>query len=80
MADKRYIVDDFEHCLGHAIEEAGEFLAAAGKTLRWGWRSCNPELAPADQEPNLAWMIREMRDLSDALARLQKVIDDGRLP
>ena len=80
MTDPRYIVDDFDHCLGHAIEEAGEFLTAAGKTLRWGWISSNPELSPEKQESNLTWMRREMADLRDALARLQKVIDEDRLP
>ena len=80
MADPKYLVDDFDHCLGHAVEEAGEFLAAAGKTLRWGWSSVNPELPEHEQESNLLWLKREMDDLRGALDRLQKVFDEDRLP
>ena len=77
---QQYIVDDFDHCLAHVIEECGELLAAAGKTLRWGWSSTNPELPQAERESNLVWLKREMGDLRGALDRLQKVIDEDRLP
>ncbi len=32
-----------EQRLGYLVEECGEVLAAAGKTLRWGQDSNNPE-------------------------------------
>ena len=76
----KYIVDDFDHCLGHLIEECGEVLAAAGKTLRWGWASSNPELPIADRESNAVWLQREMKDLRDAIDRMQKIFDEDRLP
>ena len=68
--DKRYLRPGFDFALAHAIEEAGEFLAAAGKTLRWGRQSVNPELPPEQQETNGDWLHREMSDLQGALARL----------
>ena len=62
--------------VGKAIEEAGEFLAAVGKTLRWGWDSVNPELPRADQETNANWVKREMKDLRDALDNLEREMDN----
>ena len=80
MADPRFIRYDYDGSLGHAIEEAGEFLAAAGKTLRWGLTSVNPDLPSHAQETNAVWLQREMKDLREALDRLQKCFDEGRLP
>jgi hypothetical protein len=80
MSDNKYIVQDYDHCLGHLIEECGEVLAAAGKTLRWGWASTNPELPPEEQESNIVWLQREMADLKAAIERMQKICDDGELP
>jgi hypothetical protein len=80
MSNPQYIRDDYFGCMGHAIEEAGEFLAAAGKTLRWGLDSSNPELPLEEQETNADWLLREMRDLCEALDRLKKCFDEGRLP
>jgi hypothetical protein len=67
-----YLRPGFEFALAHAIEEAGEFLAAVGKTKRWGRLSVNPELPPAEQETNEAWMVREIADLRGALDRLER--------
>lgn len=53
--------------LGYLIEECGEVLAAAGKTLRCGPESCNPELPPAQQETNRDWLLRELEDLERAI-------------
>lgn len=64
-----------EQHYGYAIEEAGEFLHAAGKTLRWGEFSTNPELPAAKRVTNLAWLRDEMRDLRGALDRLEKFLD-----
>ena len=35
--------------MGYLVEECGEVLAAAGKSLRWGLDSCNPELPEAER-------------------------------
>jgi hypothetical protein len=58
--------------MGKAIEEAGEFLAAIGKTQRWGWASVNPELPREQQETNEAWVRREIADLRGALDNLER--------
>lgn len=65
-----------EQFYGYAIEEAGEFLHAAGKTLRWGENSTNPELPKSQRVTNIAWLRAEMRDLRGALDRLEAHLDD----
>lgn len=60
--------------LGHVVEECGELSAAAGKTIRWGLDSWNPELPPEQRETNRDWLLREMRDLRRAMDRLEKSI------
>lgn len=62
----------FEQRLGHLIEECGEILAAAGKTLRFGMLSTNPELPPEQQETNISWLKRELQDLKLAIVRLEQ--------
>jgi hypothetical protein len=57
--------------LGRFIEECGEALAAAGKTVRFGWHSYNP-IAGASTERNESWLRREIVDLEVAIARLKK--------
>ena len=57
-------------CLAHAVEECGEFLAAAGKTQRWGALSYNPELPPEQREDNVRWLERELADVLEAMHRL----------
>ena len=69
-----YLFPGFDFALAHAVEEAGEFLAAAGKAQRFGPESVNPELPPADRETNLAWIKREAGDLRGALDRLDDAI------
>jgi hypothetical protein len=76
MSDKRFLQDGFEKRLAHAIEECGEFLAAAGKTQRWGPMSVNPLLGPTKQETNIAWLKRELTDVQEAMARLSATIND----
>jgi len=68
--DPVYLRPGFDFALAHAIEEAGEFLAAAGKTQRWGRDSVNPEIPVDERETNEDWLWREMSDLRGALARL----------
>lgn len=68
--DPKYLRPDFDFCLSHAIEECGEFLAAAGKLQRWGPFSVNPELPPERQVRNIDWLVMEMTDAIGALERL----------
>ena len=67
MTDQKYMRSGLNFAMGKAIEEAGEFLAAIGKTKRWGWQSYNPELPRAQRETNEQWVRRELADLRDAL-------------
>lgn len=74
MADPRFLQDGFDKQLAHAVEECGEFLAAAGKTQRWGRDSANPLLPPDQLETNEEWLWREMDDVLNALDRLRETI------
>ena len=67
-----------DQALAHAVEEAGEFCAAGGKTLRFGWDSVNPELPTHKQVLNRAWVLAELRDLRRAIDTLERFIVDGR--
>lgn len=75
MSDKRYIQKGMDKALSHAIEEAGEFLTAAGKLQRWGSHSNNPiyDEAPdgSRRECNAHWLWREAGDLLASLTRLR---------
>jgi hypothetical protein len=53
--------------LGYLVEESGEVLAAAGKSIRWGLDSFNPELPEEERESNRDWLLREIQDLKDAI-------------
>jgi hypothetical protein len=61
------------NALGKFIEECGEALAAAGKTVRFGWHSYNP-LSPK-RESNEDWLRREVTDLEEAIERLKNSRD-----
>ena len=60
--------------LAHLIEECGEVLAAAGKTLRWGLDSVNPELPQENQETNRDWLLRELLDLDIAITNVRAML------
>ncbi len=77
MTDQKYMRPGLDFAVGKATEEAGEFLAAIGKTMRWGWASVNPELPRAQQEPNASWVRREMADLRHALDNLAREMDEN---
>lgn len=77
MTDPKYMRTGLGFAQGKAIEEAGEFLAAMGKTQRWGWDSYNPELPPAERETNAAWVRREMADLREALDNLEREMNEN---
>ena len=69
MSNPKYV--NLGNPLGKFIEECGEALAAAGKTVRFGWESYNPELG-ASSESNENWLRREIADLEEAIARLRR--------
>ncbi len=69
--DEKYRPKTIEAEMGWVVEEAGEVLAAIGKTQRWGLDSANPELPPKDQEKNGDWIARELKDLKKAINMLQ---------
>jgi NTP pyrophosphatase (non-canonical NTP hydrolase) len=71
MSKPNYIRNDTHSILSHLVEECGEVLAAAGKSLRWGLESVNPELPPEQQETNRAWLFRELCDLEDVIQRIR---------
>ncbi len=60
--------------IAYLTEEAGEVLAAIGKSGRWGLDASNPDLPLARREMNGDWLLREMRDLEGALARLRPAL------
>lgn len=70
-----YVPKTREQFYGYLIEECGEVLAAAGKTLRWGEMSTNPELPPGQREPNVTWLCREMNDLENAIRLMRAHLD-----
>lgn len=80
MTDQRYMRSGIRFAMGKAVEEAGEFLAAMGKTMRWGWQSYNPELPEEKRESNADWVRREMADLLDALNNLENEMTRQRWP
>lgn len=70
MSDRRFLQEGFDKQLAHVVEECGEVLAAAGKTQRWGRKSVNPLIPEDAQETNESWLVRELRDLDEAIGRL----------
>jgi len=66
-----------QQAVAYLIEECGEVLAAAGKTLRWGSESFNPELPPSQRELNRDWLDHEMTDLSGAVKRVRQFLAAG---
>jgi hypothetical protein len=77
MSNPKYLQQGFDKRLAHAIEECGEFLAAAGKLQRWGAFSVNPELPREMQEFNIDWVFREAKDVQEAIERLLQSIQTG---
>lgn len=77
MSNPKYLQDGFDLRLSHVIEECGEFLAAAGKTQRWGPYSVNPELPREMQESNIDWLFREALDVQESIERLLESVRNG---
>lgn len=60
--------------LGYLVEECGEVMAAAGKTIRWGLNSYNPEIPEYQRELNREWLSRELKDLKQAIEFVEKIL------
>jgi hypothetical protein len=75
MTDPKYMKPGLPFAVGKTVEELGELGAALGKTIRWGWLSYNPELAPHAQETNLVWVKREISDVRGALDNLEHELE-----
>lgn len=75
MTDPKYMRPGLDFAVGKAVEELGELQAALGKTLRWGWKSYNPELPKAQRETNEEWVRREIADVRSALDNLEHELD-----
>lgn len=65
-----YMPKNKKEALGYLVEEMGEALSAAGKLLRWGPESINPEAS--DEETNREWLERELQDVEVAIALVRK--------
>lgn len=72
MTQQKYMRPGLDFAVGKVVEELGELQAAIGKTIRWGWLSFNPDIAPAERETNAAWVRREIADVRGALDNLEK--------
>jgi len=66
-----------EQFYGYLIEECGEVLHAAGKTLRWGELSANPEIPVRDRISNAQWLLNELDDLDGAVKRMRQWLYDN---
>lgn len=73
MSKPQYLRQNLDFCLAHIAEECGEVIAAYGKSQRWGLFSVNPELPLEQQETNLSWIRREVRDLKEAIDRFEAI-------
>ena len=62
--------------IGYLVEACGGVLAAAGKCVRWGFESVNPELPAGDQETNREWLLRELRDLETAIHLVRAAVTE----
>ena len=70
MTDPKYMRSGLDFARGKMIEECGELVAALDKSLRWGWLSSEI----IDGETNVEWVLREMRDVAEALDHLRSEI------
>lgn len=75
MTDMKYMRPGLDFAVGKTVEECGELCAALGKTLRWGWRSENPEIPEYQRETNAVWVKREMADVRHALDNLEREME-----
>jgi len=73
MVLKKYKPRTLSQKVGHFIEECGEAMAAAGKSMRWGLESSNPELEKG--ETNRVWLLRELQDVIAAAVALRAALE-----
>lgn len=74
MAHEEFRPKDLNGAIAHLIEECGEVLAAAGKSVRFGLDSVNPLIPENERETNAAWLWREMDDLEKAITALKAMV------
>jgi hypothetical protein len=68
MPDPRLFPTTVEGALAHVAEEAGEVVQECCKALRFGIYNYHPS---APHETNIDRIRREVRNLNDAMARLE---------
>ena len=73
----KYYPKTIQQKLGYLAEECGEVMAAVGKTLRWGLESYNPELPEEERETNREWLLRELKDLKQAISIVENHLESG---
>lgn len=59
-----------QELLVRLMEEAGEVIQAASKTLRWGWQSGNPNIPYEMRKTNREYLRGECDDLRKIANRL----------
>ncbi len=74
MSNERYLPMTLPNKLAHLAEEAGEVVAAVGKTLRFGLDSESPELPEGIREKNRVWLKCEIEDLKKAIAKVEQFL------
>jgi hypothetical protein len=74
MSHERYLPMTLPNKLARLAEEAGEVVAAVGKTLRFGLDSENSELPYGIREKNRVWLKREIEDLKKAIAKVEEFL------
>jgi hypothetical protein len=74
MSHERYLPMTLPNKLAQLAEEAGEVVAAVGKTLRFGLDSENSELPDGIREKNRVWLKREIEDLKKAIAKVEEFL------
>lgn len=72
----QYMPRDRQSRIGYLVEECGEVMHAAGKMIRWGPDSFNPELPEDERETNRAWLLRELSNLEAAIAFVREDLGD----
>lgn len=73
----RYLPTTPEGRLEHVIEECAEVIKAAQKLKRFG---PSPAVIDGVAYNNLLHLVRELRDLSQTIARVADDLENGRIP
>src|SRR5262249_54867179 len=77
MSHERYLPMTLPNKLAQLAEEAGEVVAAVGKTLRFGLDSENLELPDNVRETNRNWLKREIEDLKRAISKVEEFLNES---